>query len=182
MRSTRAPGWSIYRDPDLDRLEREVDVSNQTLAQAVAAYQEAQAVGAAGARQPVSIDLGDARRFGGKPGPARSAAAVWSTASSSFGQGVRTNYSLEANASWDVDVWGKIRRTVESDVAGAQASAADIANARLSAAGDAGDRLFQTCVRPTRCNSCSTIRSNNTSGRCRSRKTSMPQVWPRGRT
>jgi len=47
--------------------------------------------------------------------------------------GITTNYSLEANASWDVDVWGKIRRTVESDVASAQASAADIANARLSA-------------------------------------------------
>ena len=40
--------------------------------------------------------------------------------------------TLSANASWDLDLWGKIRRTVESDVAGAQVSAADLANAKLS--------------------------------------------------
>ena len=124
--------WSIYRDPDLDRLEREVDVSNQTLAQAVAAYQEAQAVvqQARGSLFPL-ISVTPGVSVENQAGSLSGGGLV--NGSSSFGQGVRTNYSLEANASWDVDVWGKIRRTVESDVAGAQASAADIANARLSA-------------------------------------------------
>ena len=36
-------------------------------------------------------------------------------------------------ASWDLDIWGKIRRTVESDVATAQATEAELAAARLSA-------------------------------------------------
>jgi NodT family efflux transporter outer membrane factor (OMF) lipoprotein len=124
--------WSVYNDPELDRLEREVDISNQTLAQAVAAYAEAQAIvqetrgqlfptisitpGVTGANQAGSVSSG----------------GLINSSSSGRG-GIRTNYSLEANASWDVDVWGRIRRTIESDVASAQASAADIANARLSA-------------------------------------------------
>jgi NodT family efflux transporter outer membrane factor (OMF) lipoprotein len=124
--------WSVYNDPELDRLEREVDISNQTLAQAVATYAEAQAIvqetrgqlfptisitpGVTGANQAGSVSSG----------------GLINSSSSGRG-GIRTNYSLEANASWDVDVWGRIRRTIESDVASAQASAADIANARLSA-------------------------------------------------
>ncbi len=47
----------------------------------------------------------------------------------------RTTYTLEGSASWDLDVWGKIRRQVESNVAAAQASEALLANARLSAQG-----------------------------------------------
>ena len=42
-------------------------------------------------------------------------------------------YNLQGGATWNLDVWGRIRRDVESTVAGAQASAADIASARLSA-------------------------------------------------
>ena len=44
-----------------------------------------------------------------------------------------SSYSVIANASWELDIWGKIRRTVEGDVANAQASAADVAAAKLSA-------------------------------------------------
>ena len=40
---------------------------------------------------------------------------------------------METTGSWDLDVWGRIRRTIESNAANAQASAADVANARLSA-------------------------------------------------
>src|SRR6185312_13405061 len=49
------------------------------------------------------------------------------------GGGVQTQYDLTADATWSLDVWGRIRRTVESDIANAQASAADLASARLSA-------------------------------------------------
>ena len=51
------------------------------------------------------------------------------------GSGTRTTYTLEGSADWNLDVWGKLRRQVESNVAGAQASAALVANARLSAQG-----------------------------------------------
>jgi NodT family efflux transporter outer membrane factor (OMF) lipoprotein len=129
----KGPWWSIYNDPELDRLEREVDISNQTLAQAEAAYREAQAVvqQARGSLFP-TISITPGASLANQGGTVSSGGLV---SSGSFSQkpGARTNYSLESNASWDVDVWGKIRRTIESDVSGAQASAADIANARLSA-------------------------------------------------
>ena len=51
------------------------------------------------------------------------------------GGSARTTYTLEGSADWNLDVWGKLRRQVESNVASAQASAALVANARLSAQG-----------------------------------------------
>ncbi len=53
----------------------------------------------------------------------------------SRGGSSRTTYTLEGSADWNLDVWGKLRRQVESNVANAQASAALVANARLSAQG-----------------------------------------------
>ncbi len=54
-----------------------------------------------------------------------------------FGGGgnTRTTFTLEGSADWNLDVWGKLRRQVESNVANAQANAALVANARLSAQG-----------------------------------------------
>jgi NodT family efflux transporter outer membrane factor (OMF) lipoprotein len=124
--------WSIYNDPELDRLEREVDVSNQTLAQAVAAYAEAKAIVQQERGQLFpTISITPGVTLENQSGSVSSGGLI--NSSSISGKGVRTNYSLESNASWDVDVWGRIRRTIESDVASAQASAADVANARLSA-------------------------------------------------
>ncbi len=45
----------------------------------------------------------------------------------------RTQYSVEGSVDWDLDVWGRIRRQVESQISAAQVSAADLANAQLSA-------------------------------------------------
>ncbi len=65
-----------------------------------------------------------------------STTSVASTGGGGFGGGsTRTTYTLEGSADWDLDVWGKLRRQVESNVANAQASAALVANARLSAQG-----------------------------------------------
>ena len=65
-----------------------------------------------------------------------STTSVASTGGGGFGGGsTRTTYTLEGSADWNLDVWGKLRRQVESNVASAQASAALLANARLSAQG-----------------------------------------------
>jgi len=55
------------------------------------------------------------------------------SAGSSFGAGSSTSYSAQANFDWDLDVWGRIRRQIESSAAAAQVSAADLVNAQLSA-------------------------------------------------
>jgi len=59
---------------------------------------------------------------------------------------VITNRSASAGAAWEADLWGRLRRTVESSEAGAQAGAADLAAARLSAQSELASNYFQLRV------------------------------------
>lgn len=122
--------WSVLKDPTLDGLERQVEVSNQNLKSAEAAYRTAQAIVAeARAGYFPTLDAGaSALREGSGAGN------VGSTGRSSISRrSVQNAFSASVSATWVPDIWGSIRRTVESDVANAQASAADLAAAQLSA-------------------------------------------------
>ena len=120
--------WSVYHDPVLDGLEREIDVSNQTLKEALAAYQYSQALVQEARSNFFPTVTGNASAT-------RSGTGGGSGGGSGFGGSTANSFSLQGSASWTLDVWGRIRRQVESEVANAQASAADLANARLSAQG-----------------------------------------------
>ena len=112
--------WQAFKDPYLDHLERQVELSNQSLKQSEAQYRAALALireAQAGLFPTVGASYQATR--------ARSANA-------SSNNPYTTTYTLEGTATWDLDVWGRIRRTVESESAAAQASAADIANAKLT--------------------------------------------------
>jgi NodT family efflux transporter outer membrane factor (OMF) lipoprotein len=129
----RGAWWAVYNDPLLDELERQIDISNQNLKVAEGAYREARAV-VAQARSgyfPTISVAASATRSG--QGNNSTAGVTSGSGITRFGGGVRTQYDLTADATWTIDVWGRIRRTVESDIANAQASAADLASARLSA-------------------------------------------------
>jgi NodT family efflux transporter outer membrane factor (OMF) lipoprotein len=134
--------WSIYDDPVLSSLEEQVAVSNENLKVAVANYYAArEAVGVTRGSFFPDIGLGAS---GTRSGGAASRGGV--TLPSGFvssGVGNHTVYDANANASWDLDIWGKIRRELESDVAKAQASAADVAAARLSAQATLAEDYFQ---------------------------------------
>lgn len=108
--------WYIYNDPVLDELERQVEISNQNLKAAEAAYREANAIvkETRSALFP-SITLNSWLEKQNEPMPTPT-----------------LPYTLYAMGSWTPDVWGRIRRSIESDKAKAQASAADLAAARLS--------------------------------------------------
>ena len=130
----RGAWWAVYQDPVLDGLERQVAVSNQTLAAAYAAYRNAVAIvreAEATLYPTVGATGSDTRSRVG--GGSSSGIVTGSGFTTSSGSGPRTTYGAALSASWEPDVWGKVRRTIESNVAGAQASAADVANARLSA-------------------------------------------------
>ena len=137
------PWWSIYNDPLLDALERQVEVSNQTLKADEAAYRAAMEAIAVdrGALFPSITATGSYTRSGsGSAGLSQaittaSGAAVTPSSGSNARTAATTRniYSVGAQANWSIDVWGRIRRLIESDVARAQASAADVAAARLSA-------------------------------------------------
>jgi NodT family efflux transporter outer membrane factor (OMF) lipoprotein len=118
--------WTVFRDPALDRLERQVDISNQNLKAAEANYHEAEAI----------VTQARAGYF---PTAQINAEADRSRSSGTLGRGpggpgiISNHFSTTLTASWIPDLWGKVRRTVESDIATAQAVAGDTASARLAA-------------------------------------------------
>ncbi|WP_395666009.1 efflux transporter outer membrane subunit [Methylocella sp.] len=121
----RGDWWKPFRDPKLASLIGEVAVSNQTVIGAEAGYRAATALvreARAGLLPTVSVSYDGGVAHSG----ARSSGA--STGLS------RTLYTFDAASglAWTPDIWGKVRRQVESNVAGAQLSAADLANATLS--------------------------------------------------
>lgn len=126
----RGAWWLIYHDPLLDQLERQIDISNYTLKQAEANYRNAQAI-----VQEAQANLFPLLSAGGtfqRTGVGGGTSVVSSGVAYSPGF-VGNQYTLQGTGSWDLDVWGEIRRQVASDVDLAQYSAAEIANARLSA-------------------------------------------------
>src|SRR5580692_9438762 len=123
--------WSIYNDPELDKLEREVNISNQNVKEFEAEYRDAVALlhEARAMLFPTLSINGGGQRGGGGGGTAAVASAVGSGA----GGSTHTEFTLEPNISWQPDLWGTIRRQIESRKAGVQMSEANLANAQLSA-------------------------------------------------
>jgi NodT family efflux transporter outer membrane factor (OMF) lipoprotein len=127
----RGPWWAIYDDPELDQLERQVNISNQNVKEYEAEYRNAVALLREAKSQlfPVLAISGGVQRGGGGGGTA----AVSSAVGSGVGGSTHTEFTLEPTISWQPDIWGSIRRQVESRKAGVQVSQADLANAQLSA-------------------------------------------------
>ena len=113
----RGAWWEMYQDTTLNALEQQVVLSNQNIAQYVAKYEQAAAlVSQSRANQLPSVDA--------TGGATRSATGSTSPSNS---------FTTKATLSWELDLWGKLKRTVAENKASAQASAADLANATLSA-------------------------------------------------
>ena len=124
----RGDWWVAYRDPRLAQLLREVEISNQTVAASAAAYEEARAVIREAQAQLLPTATAGYNITRTRTGPLVNAGG------GPGGPGTyRTLYTAPINGNWDIDVWGKVRRLIESDTAAAQASAADLDNAKLSA-------------------------------------------------
>lgn len=132
----RGNWWRAFGDPELDRLLAQVDVSNQTLIAAEAQFRQSVAL-AAQARAAffptLTFGLQETRsRPSGTTGP-----IIGATTNK------RTIYSAPFNFSWEADLWGRIRRSVEAGESTAQASAADVENARLSLQAQLAQDYFQ---------------------------------------
>jgi NodT family efflux transporter outer membrane factor (OMF) lipoprotein len=127
----RGAWWSIFNDPVLDGLERQVDISNQTIKEYEAEYRQAVGLLKEARSQyfPTLGITGGVTRGGGGGGTTSTS----STVGSGPGGRATTEFRLESNVSWTPDIWGTIRRQVESRKANVQVNQADLANARLSA-------------------------------------------------
>jgi NodT family efflux transporter outer membrane factor (OMF) lipoprotein len=130
---SRGPWWNIFKDEELAALEAKVEVSNENVKAAAAAFDQARALVAqarAGFWPTVAASVG-AQRGGAGAGQGRTAVPGASGAGAAS-----TTVSAGVSGNWTLDIWGQIRRTVESDRASAQASAAALAAATLSAQGE----------------------------------------------
>jgi NodT family efflux transporter outer membrane factor (OMF) lipoprotein len=124
----RGDWWTLFGDPDLSGLAAQVTVSNQNVAAAVAAYAQAQALvreQRAALFPALGLDV-SARRSGGRGSASSSGTAL----------------QASLGASWEPDLWGRLRNTVDAATAGAAASEADLAAARLSAQGELAINYF----------------------------------------
>jgi NodT family efflux transporter outer membrane factor (OMF) lipoprotein len=132
----RGDWWSLYHDKHLDVLMRQVEVSNQTVAAQAAAYEEARAVireAQAALFPTLTANYTYTRtRTGPNAGGGLGGAAAGSAAAAA-GHGLyTTTFEPQLVASWDLDLWGKVRRQIEANTSAGQASAADLANVKLS--------------------------------------------------
>lgn len=125
---SRGEWWTIFQDDALNELESRLNISNENIKAAAANFDQARAL------------------------VAQAKAGFWPTLSGNFsatreknepGTPVRTQYAAQAAAGWDLDVWGSVRRTVESDRASAASSAALLAAAQLSAQAELATDYFE---------------------------------------
>jgi NodT family efflux transporter outer membrane factor (OMF) lipoprotein len=127
----RGDWWAFYHDPKLAFLLKQVEISNQTVAAQAAAYEQARAVireAQASLFPTLSATYNATRSYNGPKTGAAGAiatAAAGGTYTSTFVPGFSGN--------WTLDVWGNLRRQIESNASAAQASAADLDNAKLAA-------------------------------------------------
>jgi NodT family efflux transporter outer membrane factor (OMF) lipoprotein len=116
----KGPWWELFGDATLSALARQVEVDNQNVAAAGARYAQARAAVAeqrAALFPVVTLDASASRNGGGD---ARAG----------------NQYRVNIGASWEPDVWGRLRAGVSGAQASAQASEADLAAARLAAQGE----------------------------------------------
>ncbi len=127
--------WELYGDATLNDLQTRLVAANQTLAQSVASYRQAQAL-AKGARASffptISADAGKTRSGQGTGSGGSVRLPDGSTVASGSGGGISNSYDASLGVSWELDLWGKLRRQLEADTASMDASAADLAASRLS--------------------------------------------------
>ena len=135
----RGKWWLVYGDDTLNTLVERLDTSNQTIAQAEANYR--QALGLVRAAR-----AGFYPTVGASAGASRAGVGNGSSSSSSNGSNVSNQYSVTGSVSWEVDVWGRVRRSTESSEASAAASLADLGATRLSAQAALVQTYFQLRV------------------------------------
>ena len=159
---TRGAWWKIFNDEELDQLEERMNVSNENIKAALAAYDQAKALvdqARAGYFPTVDASASRTRSSSGSGGFTTLTTGAGSTGTGGTGTagtpttgvstavptGPRTSTldSVGLSANWTLDIWGQIRRTVESNKASAQSSAAALAGARLSAQGTLAIDYFE---------------------------------------
>ncbi|SDV47320.1 efflux transporter outer membrane subunit [Chitinasiproducens palmae] len=130
--------WAPFGDATLSELLAQVQVSNQNVANYAALYREALALARASQSDLLPSATASLQST-------RSRSATSATRSSAYGttDSISNAHTATASLSWELDIWGKLRRTLEENRASAAASAAELANATLSAQSELAQDYFQ---------------------------------------
>jgi NodT family efflux transporter outer membrane factor (OMF) lipoprotein len=130
----RGSWWQLYGDAELNALVGRLNVSNQNLAASEAQYRQARALvrGTRAAFYPSLSSSAGVTRAGQGGGDSTLSTADGIAVSGSNAANISKSYDLSLNAAWELDIWGKLRRSLESSRAGYEASAADLAALKLS--------------------------------------------------
>ena len=126
--------WQLFEDASLNELEEQVFITNQNIILAEAQFRQARA-------------LKEESKAAFYPNVTVGASATRSQGSANTGRGTPTatsDFMLPVNLSWELDVWGRIRRSVEASTSALQASAADLAAVRLSVQAELASDYFQS--------------------------------------
>jgi NodT family efflux transporter outer membrane factor (OMF) lipoprotein len=132
----RGKWWEIYQDPQLNALEEKINVSNQTLKAAQDQFLQARALVRENRASyyPTISAGGTASR--NRLSSQRAISSVSSTTN-------YTDINLPVDVSYEPDLWGRVRRSVEAAREQAQASAADLENVSLSLHSELAVDYFQ---------------------------------------
>ncbi|HTC90214.1 MAG TPA: efflux transporter outer membrane subunit [Bryobacteraceae bacterium] len=129
--------WEIYNDPKLNALEEQVSISNQNVLAAEAQYRAARA-----SVQVARSALFPSLTAGPTVGVSQGSGGV-SSNQVAAANGVHTTYQIPFDASYQVDLWGSIRRNVRANAETAQATEAQLENAKLTYQADLAQDYFQ---------------------------------------
>jgi NodT family efflux transporter outer membrane factor (OMF) lipoprotein len=129
--------WEIYNDAALNALEEQVSISNQNVLAAEAQYRAARA----------EVQIARAALF-----PTVTAGPTASVTQGTGGvtanqvaasNGVHTNYQIPFDVTYQVDLWGSIRRNIRANAETAQATEAQLENAKLTFQAELAQEYFQ---------------------------------------
>jgi NodT family efflux transporter outer membrane factor (OMF) lipoprotein len=139
--------WEIFNEPELNALEEQLNIDNQNIAQFFQNFMAARALvneARAGLFPTVTADPSVSRRgTAASPGNSSSTSASTGAASSGSVSVNGTNMSLPIDASWEPDLWGRVRSGIHQAQFAAQVSAADLENERLTEQASLAEFYFE---------------------------------------
>jgi NodT family efflux transporter outer membrane factor (OMF) lipoprotein len=147
--------WEIYNEPELNALEEELNIDNQNVRQYFENFMEARALvrearsqyfptvslGPSYTRSQSSSNIGSAGN--GSAGASGGTTTTTTTTTTSTGGKQSQVFVLPLEASWEPDLWDKVRNTVRSSQYNAQLSAADLENERLTEQASLAEYYFE---------------------------------------
>ena len=122
--------WEIYNDPELNALEEQLNINNQNIKQAFENFMAARTL-VAQARSQLFPTVGTTPSYQRSFSSSNLHGSTGSTGATSGGKQTQI-FTLPVSASWEPDLWGKVRNTIHEAQYNAQLSAADLENERLS--------------------------------------------------